>query len=82
MEHLSLHDALTGLPNRNNLQGFLGGKLEARRPLAMLSLDLDRFKPVNDTLGHAAGDFVLQDMPHRLLNCTRNEDLVAHQCSR
>lgn len=77
VEHLSMHDALTGLPNRNNLHGFLAGKLGANRPLAMISLDLDRFKPVNDTLGHAAGDLVLQEMSLRLLNCTRNEDLVA-----
>ena len=77
VEHLSLHDALTGLPNRNNLHGFLIGKLEVKRPLAMLSLDLDRFKPVNDTLGHAAGDLVLKEMSLRLLNCTRSEDLVA-----
>lgn len=77
VEHLSLHDALTGLPNRNNLQGFLIGKLEAQRPLAMLSLDLDRFKPVNDTFGHAAGDLVLKEMSLRLLNCIRSEDLVA-----
>lgn len=77
VEHLSMHDALTGLPNRNNLHSFLAGKLGANRPLAMISLDLDRFKPVNDTLGHAAGDLVLQEMSLRLLNCTRNEDLVA-----
>lgn len=77
VEHLSMHDALTGLPNRNNLQAFLAGKLQAKRPLAMLSLDLDRFKPVNDTLGHAAGDIVLQEMSRRFLSCTRDEDLVA-----
>ena len=77
VEHMSMHDVLTGLPNRNNLRGFLAAKLEAARPLALLSLDLDRFKPVNDTLGHAAGDFVLQEISLRLLNCTRNEDIVA-----
>lgn len=75
--HLSMHDALTGLPNRNNLHNFLADKLEAGRPLAMLSLDLDRFKPVNDTLGHAAGDHVLKEVSLRLLHCTRNEDMVA-----
>lgn len=77
IEHMSAHDALTGLPNRNNLHGYLAAKLEAARPLTMLSLDLDRFKPVNDTLGHAAGDLVLQEISIRLLNCTRNDDIVA-----
>jgi diguanylate cyclase (GGDEF)-like protein/PAS domain S-box-containing protein len=77
VEHLSMHDVLTGLPNRNNLRGFLADKLEATRPLALLSMDLDRFKPVNDTLGHAAGDLVLQEIALRLLSCTRNEDIVA-----
>lgn len=77
VEHLSMHDALTGLPNRTQLQSFLARKLTAAQPLAMLSLDLDRFKPVNDTLGHAAGDRVLHDISLRLLQCTRNDDLVA-----
>jgi diguanylate cyclase (GGDEF)-like protein/PAS domain S-box-containing protein len=77
VEHLSMHDALTGLPNRIQLQSFLARKLTAAQPLAMLSLDLDRFKPVNDTLGHAAGDRVLHDISLRLLQCTRNDDLVA-----
>jgi len=81
IEFLSQHDALTGLPNRVRLQEFLDGKFKAlptkEQPLVMLSLDLDRFKPVNDLLGHAAGDRVLNDISARLSECVRHGDLVA-----
>lgn len=81
IEFLSQHDALTGLPNRRRLQEFLDGKLKAlqtaEQPLIMLSLDLDRFKPVNDLLGHAAGDLVLNEVSSRLAECVRDGDLVA-----
>lgn len=81
IEFLSQHDALTGLPNRTRLQEFLDGKLKAlptaEQPLIMLSLDLDRFKPVNDLLGHAAGDLVLNQVSSRLADCVRDGDLVA-----
>ena len=71
VRHLSLHDALTGLPNRRQLDQFLSQHLApaagAPQPgLALLSLDLDRFKPVNDALGHAVGDQVLQEAARRL----------------
>ncbi|RRV10572.1 EAL domain-containing protein [Pseudomonas sp. v388] len=81
IEYLSQHDSLTGLPNRTRLREFLDGKLKAQpsaeRPLVMLSLDLDRFKPVNDLLGHAAGDTVLNVISSRLADRIRHGDLVA-----
>ncbi|CAM2983224.1 PAS domain S-box-containing protein/diguanylate cyclase (GGDEF) domain-containing protein [Pseudomonas gessardii] len=81
IEYLSQHDALTGLANRTRMQEFLEGKLKAvptlERPLVMLSIDLDRFKPVNDLLGHAAGDDVLNQVSRRLQGCLRGDDLVA-----
>jgi len=81
IEFLSQHDALTGLANRTRLHEFLDGKLRAtpthEQPLVMLCVDLDRFKPVNDSLGHAAGDRVLNEVSNRLAECVRQEDLVA-----
>ncbi|AYG44709.1 EAL domain-containing protein [Pseudomonas sp. Leaf58] len=75
IQHLSLHDALTGLPNRNKLFRYLE---EARHgDLALLMLDLDNFKPINDSLGHPAGDAVLVEVAHRLGQVTRDTDLVA-----
>jgi len=66
--HLSLHDALTGLPNRYQLHHYLAEYLGQAQcpPMVLLSLDLDRFKPINDALGHAVGDRVLQEVARRL----------------
>lgn len=83
VEYLSRHDELTGLPNRVRMREFLEGKLRAQptqaHPLAMLSLDLDKFKPVNDLFGHSAGDTVLHEVSARLRHCIRDYDLVARQ---
>ncbi|WP_426233021.1 putative bifunctional diguanylate cyclase/phosphodiesterase [Pararhizobium sp. DWP3-4] len=66
--HQATHDALTGLPNRREFSYQLGAALKNRESsiLALMQLDLDDFKPVNDTLGHGAGDIVLRETADRL----------------
>jgi diguanylate cyclase (GGDEF)-like protein len=64
--HQALHDATTGLANRIKLGTYLEERLTRREPVAVLFLDLDRFKPINDTLGHSAGDEVLRRVGARL----------------
>ena len=77
MEHNSLHDSLTGLPNRRFLdQRLLDGASE-RKTTALLHIDLDRFKHINDTLGHAAGDAMLVHAANVLKENTRENDFVA-----
>ncbi len=79
--HQSSHDSLTGLPNRLLLEDRLSqatAHRERQHPnVAVLFIDLDRFKTVNDTLGHAAGDRLLQDVAERLCGCVRDGDTVA-----
>jgi diguanylate cyclase (GGDEF)-like protein len=78
IEHLAHHDALTGLPNRVRFRHRLSEALHAgRHPIAVLCLDLDRFKAVNDTMGHPAGDQLLRMAADRLASCVRQGDLVA-----
>jgi diguanylate cyclase (GGDEF)-like protein len=79
--HMALHDALTGLATRLLLQDRLDVALASarrrRRGLAVLMVDLDRFKEINDTYGHPAGDEVLRVTANRLLEVVRGEDTVA-----
>lgn len=81
IRHLAHHDALTGLANRSLLREQLGQVLGAHlrmgEPFAVICLDLDRFKAVNDTLGHSAGDQVLVQVAARLRGCTRAHEMVA-----
>jgi diguanylate cyclase (GGDEF)-like protein len=78
---LAYYDALTGLPNRRfflqQLEQALVFANRNDRMLAVLFLDLDRFKLVNDTLGHGVGDRLLQDVADRLLRCVRRSDCLA-----
>lgn len=81
LAHMAQYDQLTQLPNRQLLRDRLKTALaRARREqglLALLFIDLDRFKDVNDTLGHAMGDLLLQAVAQRLLQCVRGSDTVA-----
>lgn len=81
VEYLAYHDGLTGLPNRSMFSKLLSQRIsEARRynkQLAVAFLDLDRFKQINDTLGHEAGDQLLQEVAARLQVCVRDSDTVA-----
>ncbi|SQF95268.1 PAS:GGDEF [Paucimonas lemoignei] len=81
IHRLAYYDALTHLPNRSLFQDRLHTALQqAERQQAwvvLMFLDLDRFKPINDSLGHAAGDRMLQEMGTRLLACVSDDDTVA-----
>lgn len=81
IRHLAHHDSLTGLPNRNLYNEHLNRALVRSRrsgnKVALMFLDLDKFKPVNDELGHEAGDQVLIEVANRLNDSVRGSDTVA-----
>jgi diguanylate cyclase (GGDEF)-like protein/PAS domain S-box-containing protein len=81
LEYLATHDTLTGLPNRtllyDRLQQAVTQCARAKKMAAILFIDLDRFKTINDTYGHAAGDSILKEVAIRLRGCLREGDSVA-----
>ncbi|EIJ45942.1 diguanylate cyclase/phosphodiesterase with PAS/PAC sensor domains protein [Herbaspirillum sp. GW103] len=83
MRHHATHDALTGLPNRNMLHEHLQRAIQAARQkgglTAVVFVDLDQFKFINDSLGHQVGDELLKTVAQRLQACLRDTDMVARQ---
>ena len=81
IRHLAFYDSLTQLPNRqlllNRLQQALAASIRSGREGALLFIDLDNFKALNDTLGHSMGDLLLQQVAQRLNTCIREGDTVA-----
>lgn len=81
LQHAALYDALTDLPNRRllleRLESALARKRRVQGRMSLLYLDLEKFKQVNDSFGHAAGDLLLQEVARRLKQCVRESDTVA-----
>jgi diguanylate cyclase (GGDEF)-like protein len=83
IRRLALYDSLTGLPNRQffkeSLDHAIARAKRGKENLAALFIDLDRFKRINDTLGHAAGDVLLREAARRLRQCVRQSDFVGRE---
>jgi diguanylate cyclase (GGDEF)-like protein len=81
IQYLATHDDLTGLPNRTQFAVLLNQQIQSARryegKFAVMFLDLDRFKAINDTFGHEAGDTLLKEMASRFSGCVRASDVVA-----
>lgn len=81
MNHLALHDGLTGLPNRmalmERLTQAIGMAKRHRKQIALLFLDLDHFKEINDTYGHGVGDQLLKNVAEKISSCVRTTDTVS-----
>ncbi len=82
LHHIAFHDSLTGLPNRRRFHELLGQAVERARTepaeaFAVMFLDFDRFKLINDSLGHSAGDDFLVHVAKRIASCLRPHDVVA-----
>ena len=81
IRHLAQHDALTNLPNRalltDRLQQAIACARRDKQNVGLMFIDLDRFKPINDTLGHVVGDWLLQQVAVRMSGCIRDSDTVA-----
>jgi diguanylate cyclase (GGDEF)-like protein/PAS domain S-box-containing protein len=83
MQHLAYHDSLTGLPNRSLLQDRVAQALSradrSKKNLAVMFIDIDNFKNINDTLGHDVGDELLREIAKRLIRSVRRHDTIARQ---
>ncbi len=80
VKHLAFHDELTGLPNRRLFNQSIQDAIEESRscgqPFAVMVLDIDRFKMINDSLGHTYGDFFLKEVSKRISECTANKNIM------
>jgi len=83
IEYMAFNDTLTGLPNRNMLSSYFPKAIarckRKNTKLAIMYIDLDKFKNVNDTFGHDIGDLLLKQVAQRLLECVRQGDIVTRQ---
>lgn len=81
INHMAYHDALTGLPNRYLLNDYLHNSLSRsnlmNQTMAVMFIDLDRFKIINDTMGHSFGDMLLKQVSKRLIKCMREKDIIS-----